>query len=39
MIRANSTNDMIDGQTLTPAMARVFERLHYPLGVTLMCVQ
>jgi hypothetical protein len=26
-------------QTLTPALARVFKRLHYPLDVILMCVR
>jgi putative transposase len=26
-------------QTLTPALARVFKRLHYPLDVMLMCVR
>jgi putative transposase len=26
-------------QTLTPALARVFKRLHYPFDVMLMCVR
>ena len=26
-------------QTLTPALARVFKRLHYPLDVILTCVR
>jgi hypothetical protein len=26
-------------QTLTPALARIFKRLHYPLDVMLMCVR
>src|ERR1700709_2912714 len=26
-------------QTLTPAVARVFKRLHYPFDVMLMCVR
>jgi transposase-like protein len=26
-------------ETLTPALARVFKRLHYPLDVILMCVR
>jgi putative transposase len=26
-------------QTLRPAIARVFKRLHYPFDVTLMCVR
>jgi putative transposase len=26
-------------QTLTPALARVFKRLHYPFEVMLLCVR
>jgi transposase-like protein len=26
-------------QSLTPALARVFKRLHYPFDVMLMCVR
>src|SRR3982074_2660267 len=26
-------------QTLTPALSRVFKRLHYPFAVMLMCVR
>ena len=26
-------------QTLTPVLARVFKRLHYPFDVMLMCVR